>query len=103
MKKVIRNGKVAVLYSPDFGAGWSTWGAPVEAIFHPKLVELVEAGRARQISEELCQDLFNQHVYLGGAHTLEILWIDQGTLFKIDEYDGAETVELRDDIDWIKA
>ena len=25
MDKVIRDGKVAVLYSPGFGAGWSTW------------------------------------------------------------------------------
>ena len=25
--KVIRDGKVAVLYSPGFGAGWSTWNS----------------------------------------------------------------------------
>ena len=25
MEKVIRDGKVAVLYSPGYGAGWSTW------------------------------------------------------------------------------
>jgi len=25
MTKYIRDGKVAVLYSPGFGAGWSTW------------------------------------------------------------------------------
>lgn len=25
MDKVIKDGKVAVLYSPGFGAGWFTW------------------------------------------------------------------------------
>jgi len=38
MNKVIRDGKVAVLISYGFGAGFYTWGAPLEAIFDPKLV-----------------------------------------------------------------
>ena len=25
MTKCIRDGKVAILYSPGYGAGWSTW------------------------------------------------------------------------------
>ena len=25
MNKLIRDGKVAVLISPEYGAGWSTW------------------------------------------------------------------------------
>ena len=33
MNKVIRDGKVAVLISYGFGAGFYTWGAPLEAIF----------------------------------------------------------------------
>ena len=45
--KVIRDGKVAVLYSPGFGAGWSTWADTDQrdiALFHPKLVEAAESG-----------------------------------------------------------
>lgn len=41
MEKVINNGEVAVLYSPGYGAGWYTWGAPLELVFHPKIVEMV--------------------------------------------------------------
>lgn len=45
--KVIRDGKVAVIYSPGYGSGWSTWsGASKEIIermiFDPELVALVE-------------------------------------------------------------
>ena len=29
MQKVIRDGKVAVLYSPGYGAGWYTWSVPI--------------------------------------------------------------------------
>lgn len=38
MKKLIRDGKVAVLVSPGFGAGWSTWnGDDEDAIFNKRL------------------------------------------------------------------
>lgn len=43
MNKVIKDGKVAVLISYGYGAGFHSWGAPLEAIFDPKLVELVES------------------------------------------------------------
>ena len=43
MKKIIRDGKVAVLYSPGFGAGWSTWNQELpELVFNPVIVDLVE-------------------------------------------------------------
>ena len=36
MNKLIKNGKVAVLYSPGFGAGWFTWNPTMpELIFEP--------------------------------------------------------------------
>ncbi len=58
MEKVIRDGKVAILYSPGFGAGWYSWNTDhKELIFHPKLVELVETGREKEIDEEFVKDL----------------------------------------------
>ena len=44
MEKVIKDGKVGVLVSPGFGAGFSSWGYPDEAIFDPNLIDLVENG-----------------------------------------------------------
>ena len=42
MEKVIRDGKVAVIYSPRYGAGWTSWSVPTEGMFHPALVEAIE-------------------------------------------------------------
>ena len=98
MLKVKRDGKVAVLVSPGYGAGWSTWNTEYaeQLIFNPKLVELVEAGRQAEITNDLVKELLNltedESVYVGGASDLQIEWIPEGTVFWIDEYDGSESL-----------
>jgi len=58
MDKIIRDGKVAVLYSPGYGAGWYSWNTDCkECVFNPEIVKLVEAEEKEKITEELCQDL----------------------------------------------
>jgi len=53
MKKVIRDGKVAVLISHGFGAGWYSWNTEYQQLlFHPKLVEMVEQNRNDEIDDE---------------------------------------------------
>ena len=97
MEKVIRDGKVAVIISAGWGAGWSTWHGHKELIFHPKLVELVESGQHNQdnistLLIELLSEKEAEHVYLGGVEDLTIQWIPEGTKFKIEEYDGSEYI-----------
>ena len=94
MEKVIRNGQVAVLYSPGFGAGWYSWNEKKELLFHPKLVEMVENNKQKEITEEFCKDLLNTDDYICvlGAGNLQIEWLDEGTVFEIDEYDGSEYI-----------
>ena len=93
MEKVIRNGKVAVLYSPGFGAGWYSWNSNKELLFHPKLVEMVENNRQSEITTQWIQkNLGINNVYCGGADDLQIEWLDEGTVFEIDEYDGSESI-----------
>ena len=93
MEKVIRNGKVAVLYSPGFGAGWHSWNERKELLFHPKLVEMVENNRQSEITTQWIQEnLGINNVYCGGADDLQIEWLDEGTVFEIDEYDGSESI-----------
>ena len=52
-EKVVRDGKVAVLISPGFGAGWSTWADDEISefvLFHKDLVEMAEEGAdAREV------------------------------------------------------
>ena len=100
MEKVIKDGKVAVLYSPGYGAGWYTWNqCNEELLFNPKVVEMVEQGKVNQINKDwVKKNLGIDNVYCGGAESLHIQWIPQGTAFTIDEYDGNESIELLDDI-----
>jgi len=42
-------------------------------------------------------------MYLGGLEDLEVKWLPIGTKFRIDEYDGSESIELLGDIDWLEA
>lgn len=108
MDKVIRNGKVAVLVSSGFGAGWSTWNWNADyeeyLLFHPKLIQLVEEGRKSEITSEwIEQELGLNEVFTGGTEGLEIEWVPVGTRFYIDEYDGAESIRTIDDFYWITA
>ena len=99
MNKVIRDGKVAVLISYGFGAGFYTWGAPLEAIFDPKLIELVESedfdGAVKYV-ETTYPD-----VYTGGVEDLEVVWVDEGEEFTIEEYDGSESIKFKSETQWI--
>lgn len=92
MQKVIRDNKVAILTSSGYGAGWYTWNTShPELIFHPKLVEMVEQGRHKEIDEDWVEEhLGIKDVYTGGAKDLEIKWLEVGTPFAIEEYDGSE-------------
>jgi len=101
MNKVIKDGKVAVLVSHEWGAGFGSWGAPIEAIFDPKLVELVESkdfdGAVKYV-ETTYPD-----AYTGGVGDLRVVWIDEGEEFIINEYDGNESIQLKSKTPWITA
>lgn len=106
IEKVVRDGQVAVLYSPGFGAGWSTWTHGDEdlfqrVLFDPETVAWVEAGKPveRPDFENKFGDLF----YDGGADDLTIRWIPVGQRFRIHEYDGSESVVLDHEDDWVVA
>lgn len=104
MEKVIRDGKVAVLFSPGFGAGFYTWNIEsaenqLKLLFHPKLVEMVENGKSAEITQEwLKENLGLENIYCGGASDLKIEWIPEGTHFGIEEYDGFESIKTFEDI-----
>jgi hypothetical protein len=42
-------------------------------------------------------------VYTGGASDLKVVWVPQGSQFRIEEYDGSESLKLKDSEDWITA
>lgn len=97
--KVIRNSKVAVLLSPGYGAGWSTWAhTPYEqdCLHHPRWVQWVEEGK-KEDPEGIAREIWGEnHAYtcLGGAKDLIIQWVDEDHDFKITCHDGWERLTL---------
>lgn len=84
MDYVLRDGRVAVLVSPGFGAGWWTWNSEFDAcLYHPEIVALVEALDARDADRQEREDvitpvakrLFGDNFYAGGADDLKIEWV----------------------------
>ena len=94
MKKVIKNGLVAVLYSPGFGAGWSTWNDDQGILFDPEIVRKVEQGKQSEITECFMESIGYKNMYCGGAEDLEIEWVCEGCQFEVEEYDGSESVHI---------
>lgn len=93
-KKYEQDGEVAVLISPGFGAGWSTWNYEYrdQLLFDSRIVEAVmnndfeEAGNIATAIDD--------YIYTGGAHQLIVEWVPKGVSFRVKEYDGAESLVI---------
>lgn len=103
MRKFICDGKVAVLVSPGYGAGWYTWHDSLELLFDPEIVLLVEQGKHDLIEEYVRCAYPDQQFYLGGADTLEVEWVPCGMKFRISEYDGSECLTTEAEQQWLTA
>ena len=104
-EKVVRDGKVAVLVSPGFGAGWYTWNLQhPELVFLPRVVEMVLNQVDYHEIEAYVQSIYGEDdIYVGGAHDLVVEWVPVGAEFQIEEYDGSESLRLKDSQDWFTA
>ena len=102
MNKLNEDGKVAVLYSPGYGAGWYTWNYKhPEILFDPAIVKLVEKKKWDELATYMA--LKYPDIYTGGMKDLEIEWIPEGALFKVTEYDGSESIEYKEADHWMVA
>ena len=104
--KVVRDGKVAVLYSPGFGAGWSTWNSQknTDLVFDPVIVDFVLNKSENWIEGVMAYcSIAYPDVYTGGVPGLEVEWIASGSQFFIGEYDGSESIVVNVETDWITA
>jgi len=109
VKKYIKDGKVAVLVSRGFGAGWSTWSydhPSEQLLYEPNIVEILLSDKDTREKIKLIEDYCEvnyKDFYLGGLEQLDVEWLPVGTAFRIHEYDGSESVEIRDEMDWVIA
>ena len=103
-EKHIVDGKVAILYSPGFGAGWSTWayGDSEQAMAMDRdLVDAFLEGGVNAVVK-VAAEKYPEN-YTGGADDLKVVWLPVGTKFRINEYDGSETLITLDEMRFFTA
>lgn len=106
MNKVIRDGRVAVLYTSAHGAGWYSWHDIPELLFDPEVVRMIENPDEDEDENTIinyCREKYGTQGYYNGAKSLAIKWIPQGSQFRVQEYDGSETVIVASQEKWIQA
>ena len=102
-EKLIENGKVAVLVSGGYGAGWSTWMYDYpDCLFDPVIAQMVIDG-AEETEIAVVAEKRYPDAYLGGIDGIDVVWIPIGTHFRINEYDGAESIEYLNEVNWYVA
>ena len=115
VEKLIENNQVAILISPGFGSGWSTW-EDKKLAYDKRVVKFVQDhihdrkfmeaasdsnSEAHKFVKEFLESCGYPNVYLGGNfQQLKIQWLPVGTKYIIREYDGAEYIETIDSINW---
>ena len=92
-EKLERDGEIAVLYSPGYGAGWFTWNTEHPGLMFDRdiVAHVLKEDRARAIS--LAETKY-PGIYPGGGEQLQVCWVPKGQRFTIDEYDGSESVRF---------
>lgn len=95
-------GQIAILYSTGYGSGLYSWNEDYpQIVFHPELVNAVlkcqecdlEGDEKINFLTPIAERLF-PNVYLGGLDGLTIEWLEEGTAFQIEEYDGFEQIKI---------
>ena len=101
--KVVRDGKVAVLVSPGYGAGWSTWNpSEPQCLFDPDVVAWVMGGKQGGLPDLKVKYGVDYFCSLGST-SLDIEWVPVGAKFRIQEYDGFEALILETEQEWLVA
>lgn len=107
MKKLIINGKVAVIHSRDYGVGWSTCYTRCWREFLTMDQELAFAVLTRDLKSvtERFREVMGEDSYLGllSIDDLKLKWIDEGSTFEVTDYDGLETVHVIGERDYLIA
>lgn len=92
-KRYDDRGLVAALISSGFGAGWSTWAHAEEReglLFDSRLVDYVLLRGSDGLAEYA--ESLGYTSYTGGARDVLVEWLEPGTHFYIEEYDGSENI-----------
>lgn len=86
--------KIGIVFSDTAGAGWSTENT-IACALDQKLANLIESGANSADVFALAAHNWPQN-RLAGARSLDVVWVEEGTKFWIEHYDGIEHVITED-------
>ena len=109
-----------ILYSPGYGAGWTTWNSgPVarKMLTYQPIIDFIEGGgkfdRAKpsatdqdlhpllqQLAKECLDEFGEAYVCMLGASDLRV--VDVSGRVRIEEYDGSESYVTSDTDGWFE-
>ena len=105
-----------VLIAPNYGAGWSTWtgGDDSEKLLTDSRIirfyhDTYLKTKTREVGpfQEFLESLGIHNVYITTLRPLkdylEIERIPKGTRFRVDEYDGSESIVYFQEENWVTA
>ena len=102
--RVVRDGKVAVIYQPHHGLGWYSEHRIEALLFDPEIVNMIERDAPGSHIYEYCQKKkYGWSVFDTICYGLSIRWIPVSEEFRIHEYEGRETVVLKSTDLWFQA
>lgn len=93
--------KVGIIISSGFGAGFSTWNES-EMCLDQELAKMIFNNVEYATLKEYCERKYPD-AYLGGLADCRVEWVDEGTLFKVNEHHGSESLELGGNDEWLVA
>ncbi len=100
-----------ILFSPGFGAGWITWNDErfwKTMLTWEPLIEAVEKGErvnkdhpaVQSLVRKIKQD-FGEEVYVCVLGADQLCVFEVSGPFRVEEYDGSESIVTEDDVGWI--
>ena len=90
-------GEIEILISPGYGAGWSTfgWNDDINIALDKRIIDYYKQNGTKVDKEEVkkfLESIGYEHAYCGGWSQIMLDTIPPNCRFRIDEYDGYETL-----------
>lgn len=102
-QKLERDGLVAVIVSPGYGAGWSTWADGKDQqkyMFDSRVAQAILGNSLTPVKmKEWGYGDYEQDSHR--LSQLQVVWVPKGSAVKIDCYDGNESYTVIRNPEWI--
>ena len=102
-KYINDDGLVGVIVSPGYGAGWSSWNDGKMFLCMDRSLVQAKINGVKGSTIKAVFEGAGPDICVLGWDKAVVEWMPQGSVFKINEYDGFESIEFAESIDLMMA